>query len=90
MDSMPPARTTSLWPKAIPWEAKVMDLRPEEQTLLTPVQMVETGRPDSIEAWRAGDWPIPALITLPSMTSDTWLGDRLAWDSEAFIVVAAS
>ena len=69
MFSIPPATTTSLCPRAMPWAAKVIDFIPDEQTLFTPVQIVDTGRPANIEAWRDGDWPTPADITWPIIAS---------------------
>ena len=41
----------------IVWVARMMDFRPEAQTLLTVVQTVESGRPAPMAHCRAGFWP---------------------------------
>ena len=89
MLSMPPATTTSLWPREMDWDARVIAFRPEAQSLLMPVHMVSTGRPEWMEAWRAGDWPTPDGFIVPKINSEIWLGFREACDREDFIAVEA-
>lgn len=48
---------TEALPVMIVWVARMMDLRPEAQTLLTVVQTVESGRPAPMAHCRAGFWP---------------------------------
>ena len=75
MLSIPPATTTSVRPHKMDWAPRAMAFMPEEQTLLTVVQSVESGRPARSEACRAGAWPTFALTTLPmktSLTSPGW------------------
>lgn len=57
MDSVPPARTQEAVPVMMVWAARIMDLVPDAQTLLTVVQTVESGRPALMAHWRAGFWP---------------------------------
>ena len=63
-----------VWPSAIDWAPKTIDLRPDEQTLLIVVHGTLVPRPPFNEAWRAGAWPTPAESTLPRITSSTYLG----------------
>lgn len=50
-----------------------MDFMPEEQTLLTVVQVVDVGNPPKMAACLAGACPTPAESTLPKIASSTFL-----------------
>ncbi len=71
MLSIPPATTISASPSRIDCAARAMAFIPEAQTMLTVTAAVLLGSPARMAAWRAGLWPIPAEMTLPSMTSST-------------------
>ena len=67
MLSIPPAIAALSIPSAIDCAARATDFKPEEQTLFTVVQsMLEEREAGAVRmACRAGDWPMPALRTLP-------------------------
>ena len=65
MLSNPPATTTSAWPSMISCAARMIALVPLAHTLLTVVQIVESGSFAARAACRAGAWPRPADSTLP-------------------------
>src|SRR5262249_31219757 len=74
MLSMPPAMTTSASPVLIAWTPKMIDFRPEPQTLLTVTAPTPSTRPPRRAARRDGFWPRPAWRTQPMKTSSTALG----------------
>ena len=69
MLSIPPATTISASPALISAAASMIALRPEPQTRLIVVALVESGRPALSVACRAGAWPAPACSTWPMSTS---------------------
>ena len=69
MFSMPPATTISASPARISAAASMIAFRPEPQTRLMVVALVESASPAFRAAWRAGAWPTPAWSTWPMRTS---------------------
>jgi hypothetical protein len=69
IDSWPPAATMAASPDVICCMPSATALRPEPHSWLTPQAGLSTGMPASIEAWRAGFWPCPAVRIWPRMTS---------------------
>src|SRR5438105_2608400 len=90
MLSMPPATKACSSPAWMDWAANMMALRPEPQTLLTVTAGMSSGRPAEMAAWRAGAWPIPAVITLPMMTSSMASGAMLERWTASFMAMAPS
>eukprot|EP00967_Tisochrysis_lutea_P156673 scaffold316242_cov28-Tisochrysis_lutea.AAC.1 len=63
---------------------------PDEHTLFTVVQHVESARPAARAAWRAGACPTPALTTLPIQHCSTASFATPAFASAPIIAAAPS
>jgi hypothetical protein len=70
MLSMPAATQALAAPLWIVRAARIVAWSPEPQTLLTIVQLTESGKPPCLDACLAGAWPTPADTTLP--TNNSW------------------
>ena len=71
MLSIPPATTTWASPLRISRAARLTAFSDDAQTLLTVNAGTLVGSPAFSAAWRAGIWPMPAVITVPMITWST-------------------
>jgi hypothetical protein len=71
MLSIPAAMQALAAPLWIVRAARIVAWSPEPQTLLTIVQLTESGKAPFLEACLAGAWPTPAETTFP--TNNSWI-----------------
>src|SRR5207302_480556 len=68
MLSMPPATTALASPWRMRSAARLTALSDDAHTLLTVSAGTLVGTPALMAAWRAGIWPIPAVMTVATIT----------------------